>query len=116
MAAVNLVSGALMKLFIQYFEQIMLDLNGLPAGPADEVVVVVTGGLVNQPAIADMSNQRQAVVCQEIQRAVNRCFSQPGHAPGRALEDHRREKMPAILFQDIQYGQALWGEAEAAVP
>ncbi len=98
MAAVYFVPRLGAELLVHRRQQIVADLDGVPAGAADDVMMAVRGGLIDEPAIANVRYQRQSVLCQEVERAIDGRFRKAGHARACALEDLLGRQVTAIIF------------------
>lgn len=85
-----MITGLLTEFFVERFQQLVLNFHSVPAGAANQMVVLVPGGLVDQPPIADMRDQRQPLVRQKVERAVYGRLSEPRELAVGALVDFRR--------------------------
>ncbi len=99
MRAVDFKASLFFKLGKQRGQLAVIDLNGITAFAANQVMVVAPGGLVNEMPVADMRDQYQALVGQEIQRAVNGRFSKTRQALDGALINGDWAEMPAVFFK-----------------
>ena len=114
MAYVNFKTGALVEVVKQGFEQLVFNFNRHRTFAADQMMMIVRRRLIYQPPVADVRYQRQPVARQKVERTVNGCLSQTGHALYGALIDGQRCKMPAVLLDDLQNRQALGCQPEPA--
>lgn len=85
----------------------------LPADPADQVVVVVPGDLVDQLPVTDVRHQDQALLGQKVKRPVDGGLGQPRELAVDLLEDFARGEMFLSFDKHAQDGQALGGQAKA---
>ena len=82
---------------------------------ADQVVVVFGSRFVNDAAAANVSDQRQTVVNQKIQCAIDRGLGHARQSLGRQVEDLRGAQVPAGFLNDLQDGQSLGSQAKTVV-
>lgn len=94
----------------------MIDFDRLPASPADQVIVVVFGDLVNQLPRADVGSQDKILLGQEDQRPVDGGFREAGHHLAGALENFGWREVFSRLAKDVQDRQALRCQAKALSP
>ncbi len=113
MRAVDLEAGLILKLFKKGGKLFVIDLHGVSAAPADQVMVVAPGGFVYKVPITDVGDQGQMVLDQELERTVHRGLGQPGQALNGALENGCGCHVPPIFFQDLQDCQSLGCQAVA---
>lgn len=113
MRAVNFKSGLILELLKKRGELFVIDLHGVSAAPADQVMMVVPGGFVNEVPITDVGDQGQMVLHQELERAVHCGLCQPGEAMYGALVNRCGRHVPPIFLQDLQDCQSLGCQAVA---
>ncbi len=101
MRAVDFKAGLFFELGKQGGELRVVNLNRVAAFPANQVMVVAPGGFINEMPVADMRDQYQALVGQEIQRAVNGGFGEPRQALDGALINGDWAEVPAIFFKNL---------------
>lgn len=94
----------------------MFDLDGMAAAAADQMVVVAPGGLVHEVPFANMRHQRQAVLNQELERAVHRGQRETRKFAARPSVNSQRRKMTSGMPQDVQDGHPLRSYAKAVRP
>jgi len=113
MQAIDLETGAGLKLFIKRLEQLVTDLVCTTASAADQVMVIVQRNFIDKLPAADMRRQEQPLVGQEVQRAVNSRFRQAGQSALGALANFQWRQVSVGITQDAQDGHPLWGHPEA---
>jgi hypothetical protein len=90
----------------------MVDILHLPASPADQVVVVPTGYLVDQLTMTDMRYQNQPLFDQEVQGAIDSRLGHAGQLALHLLEDLAWSEVLVGFGQHAQDSQALGSQAE----
>ena len=78
MQAIDLVACSLLELFIERLKKFVFDLLGVAAPAADQVMMVAPGDFVDHLPVTDMSRHDQALVVQEIERAIDSGLRQAG--------------------------------------
>ena len=96
MDGVDLISSSFSEIQVETFQQIVIDLPGIAAFPADQVVMRWFGGFVDQLPIAYMRYKDQALLGQKAERAIYRGF---GHA---------RDDLSSLLV-NLEWRQVLGG-------
>lgn len=113
MSAVDLEAGLSLKLLEEGSELFVLNLHGVPAAPADQVMVVAPGGFINVTPITNVGDQGQLVLNQELEGTVHRGLGQTGESLYSTLINGGRRHMTTIFLQDVQNRQPLGRQAMA---
>ena len=91
--AVDLVAGVRLELLVKRREQLVADLVCVVALPADQMMVVAAGDLVDQLAVADMRRQQEALFGEEGERAVHGGFRDAGYGFPSLVPDLERRQV-----------------------
>jgi len=79
---------------------------------ADQVVMLMSGTLIGHTTPTYVGGKHQTLPGQELQRAIDGGFGQPGDLlAGTAVDFHRRQ-VTFSLIQNVEDSHALWGDAE----
>ena len=113
MAGIDLVSGLKFESGNRLLERIRRKVQLRAAGPADQVVVIMSDQLVSKMTTSNLGGIYHAILCQEFQRPIDGCLGHAGCA-GTLVNLSGRE-MPTIV-QGLQNGKALGGHTIAARP
>lgn len=89
------------------------DFDAVIARPANQVMMLVPGGLVNQLPVTNVRYQQQPLVGQEGQGAVDGRFGQFGEYPVGALVNFASAQVAVRLLDDAQNHGPLRGDAVA---
>ncbi len=92
----------------------MGNLDAIATFSANQMMVDMFGGFVNQLPTAHVGGHHQALVSEKTEGAVNGRFSEAGELNTGAVKNIRWGKMSTCFEEDIQDGIPLWGETKAA--
>lgn len=114
MTRIEFVPGGRSKLAVQFRQRRVIHGNGRAAVLADQVMVVLFGQFIDQLAVAHVRRQREAVLCQELERAIHGRFGETGLGAPRLFVDLGRREVSAVIAQRVQDRHPLGSDAKAA--
>ena len=79
----------------------MLYLYFLTANAANNMMMIITGNFIREPAMTGMSRVRQPVLCQKLKGPVNGRFRESGQIPFRLFVDFTGGKVRPCMTENV---------------
>ena len=102
------------NILVKLFEQGMLYLHLIAADSADDMMMVIPGNFIHEMTITGLGGARKAVLCKELECAVNGWFCKARQFLFRLPVHFARGKMRPGMTQSMQDRHPLRRHSEAA--